>query len=240
MSRRAKKAKKNYQNSLVKKNGAPSPQPSPVKEREVKTKLQTGLSVRVLGRPRIELGKKTMADVVVGKEELIEKKLLQAKEQAAESLTPEKIDENLPLKKVMETQAEIEKNKRLIMWSGIAFFMIIIIFGWFYNTKKVFEANRLEKENQPETVSWDERISEIGNKITEMKDTLEAVKSLSDHLASSTESITASSTPDYSSLPETDLASSSEEESGTLSDEEIKELKDVLEKKASQKIKIVY
>ena len=227
MSRRTKKTKKDHQ-----KKHKEAPKKVVAKKEATEKK---GLSIRVLGRPRIESGKKEMADVVVGKEELIEKELLQAREQSQKK---EKVKEK-PEERLQKTWEEIEKNKRLIMWSGIVFFMVIIIFGWFYNTKKVFEANRLESQKQPTKADWSELIGELGDKMKEMKDNLEAIKTMSNNLASSTEISTASSTKAFSSLPKTDVASSSDE-TKTPDSEEIKELKETLEEKASKKIRIIY
>jgi hypothetical protein len=72
---------------------------------------------------------------------------------------------------------KIEREKRLIMWSGVIFFMILISFFWIYNTRKVFMNSRLEsKSTITEDKTWQELSQEISGKIEDLKEGLKEVE----------------------------------------------------------------
>jgi cytoskeletal protein RodZ len=71
----------------------------------------------------------------------------------------------------------IERDKRLMMWSGVVFFMILISFFWLYNTKQVFQKTSRENRTDFSFSNWSEMTEEISDKMNQLKDDLEGIKS---------------------------------------------------------------
>ena len=70
----------------------------------------------------------------------------------------------------------IEKDKRLMMWAGVTFFMVLIASAWIYNTKKVFEHSNLENDSRFSATEWQNLTAEIDDKIGELKENLKDIK----------------------------------------------------------------
>lgn len=73
-----------------------------------------------------------------------------------------------------KTPEKEERDKRLVMWTGVSFFMFLIIFLWFLNTRTVFfNINNAPKENQfnLEQVSqeFDNILEEAGERIEDIE-----------------------------------------------------------------------
>lgn len=63
-----------------------------------------------------------------------------------------------------------ERDKRLVMWTGVSFFMILIVFLWFINTKKVF--NRINENNKIQNIESSEVSDKIDKTFEEIKEKL--------------------------------------------------------------------
>ncbi|MCK4539804.1 hypothetical protein KAU09_01475 [Candidatus Parcubacteria bacterium] len=72
-----------------------------------------------------------------------------------------------------------EKDKQLIMWSGVTFFMILIIFVWAYQIRHSIGQAKLENNNQ-KTEEWKEVLSDLEKNINGLKTNLEKVKEFSE------------------------------------------------------------
>ena len=86
------------------------------------------------------------------------------------------------LKEITKITKE-EKDKRLVMWSGVIFFMILIIFLWFLNTRKVFSLiGDNGKENNFDvseaTEEFNKAFEELSEKMNAMSQQLMATTSL--------------------------------------------------------------
>ncbi len=68
----------------------------------------------------------------------------------------------------------IEKDKRLIMWSGVTFFMALILTLWVFNMKTVFKS--VEGENEPAGFEWRETTNELSKTINEFKTNWNEIK----------------------------------------------------------------
>ena len=79
-----------------------------------------------------------------------------------------------------------EKDKQLIMWGGIAFFMILIIFVWTYQIRNSINQTKLENNNQ-KTEEWKEVFSDLEKNISNLKTDLEKVKKFSENLDAQTD-----------------------------------------------------
>lgn len=87
-----------------------------------------------------------------------------------------------------------ERKKIMTMWVGVTIVMVIISGLWIYNTKKVFEQNKLKPSNSAD-FSFDklsDSVKDISGKINELKQSLEVASTT---LATTTNSgVTATST----------------------------------------------
>lgn len=81
-----------------------------------------------------------------------------------------------------ETQEEREKKS--VMWAGIAFFMILIIGFWFYNLHSVFELNRQKDSKQ--NFNWSELKQNFDESAGEMERIFSEIKKLQSEPATST------------------------------------------------------
>ncbi len=111
---------------------------------------------------------------------------------------------------------EEQKDRTLLMWAGVTFFMVLIGFVWIMNTKRVFQETKL---SAPESdVNWSELGEGISDTWGTLKQELGEIKKMNQ----------ASSTDDQAStLLDTEVATSTQK-SGELSAEEFEELKQKL------------
>ena len=74
---------------------------------------------------------------------------------------------------------KLEKDKQLIMWSGIIFFMILVVFIWVYQIKSSISQTKSESNNQ-KTEEWKEVFSDLEENIGNLKTDLEKIKEFSE------------------------------------------------------------
>lgn len=111
---------------------------------------------------------------------------------------------------------KVEQEKRLIMWVGVSFFMVLIIFFWFLGIKYVFKQTS-DKESDRSALEQLGNISDqFSQAIQEMKQGLAEIKSEIDIGTNSAESIIG------------DEQVSAQEKPPLFTEEDIEELKDVL------------
>lgn len=70
---------------------------------------------------------------------------------------------------------KIERDKSLIMWSGVTFFMVLIVSLWVYNTKLTFQKISRERASVPE-IEFYQLTENIENKINEIEERLGEIK----------------------------------------------------------------
>ncbi|MEA3398117.1 MAG: hypothetical protein U9R06_00020 [Patescibacteria group bacterium] len=115
---------------------------------------------------------------------------------------------------------KLEKDKRLILISGVTFFMVLILFFWVYNIKNMFKDQVLNNAEETKITDWELLTNEIGDSIKNIKDDIVEIKTFAD-----TASTTLSATSSQFKLPDSGQASSSRE----ISEAEINNLKTKLE-----------
>lgn len=71
---------------------------------------------------------------------------------------------------------KVERNKRLIMWSGVTFFMVLIVFGWAYSTRQVFKNVEGNNEENFSLSDWREITTEISEKMSQIENDLKAIE----------------------------------------------------------------
>ncbi len=81
---------------------------------------------------------------------------------------------------------DMEHGKRMIMWSGVTFFMILILTVWIYNTSKIFQQTKISDNGGGFDLSdWDSLTNELGDRINQMSKGLEELESFSKASSSS-------------------------------------------------------
>lgn len=82
------------------------------------------------------------------------------------------IKENYPIEARIISE-KVERDKRLIMWSGVTFFMLLILVVWLFQTRQVINNTHLSRDSQEVLSSWDELSDDFSKRMIEMKDDLE-------------------------------------------------------------------
>ncbi len=72
----------------------------------------------------------------------------------------------------------VEREKKLIMYTGIAFFMILIVSVWIFNIKNVFESTKAKTGDNTARVQLNEITDEFSKNMEQLKQGLEEIKSL--------------------------------------------------------------
>ena len=182
-------------------------------------------------------GKKVKLSVKVGKKKIIKKRHsvdLSSKrirnEEQIEAIFERKRAE---IKKAESDQNQlyqfkkVERKKRMIMWSGVSFFMVLIMAFWIYNTKQIFETEKNISDSQLPLTDWKEMTKEVGSQINEIRGAVNEMKA------------TTSSDHEIQGLPSNDEVDSIETISSTtevlgisnIEEEVINKLKKKLEEK---------
>jgi hypothetical protein len=125
----------------------------------------------------------------------------------------------------------IERDKKLMMWAGVSFFMILILGFWVLNIKSVFKGATEAREN-PQKFEWGKITNEFDQTIEQIKEGLNELKqaSVTDNISTTTEdNLNASNFLPVSE----DIGSSSPEEGGDLEELKVrlKELEGEIESK---------
>lgn len=74
--------------------------------------------------------------------------------------------------------AKVEREKKLIMHTGIAFFMILIISVWIFNMKTVFKSTKAETGDNAARTQLNEITDEFSKNMERIKQELKEIKSL--------------------------------------------------------------
>ncbi len=83
--------------------------------------------------------------------------------------------------------AKIEREKKLIMHTGIAFFMILITSVWIFNIKNVFESAKTNTGDNTAQLQLNEITDEFSKNMKQIKQGLEEIKSLEKNASSQNE-----------------------------------------------------
>ncbi|MFA6106404.1 MAG: hypothetical protein WC745_01880 [Patescibacteria group bacterium] len=138
---------------------------------------------------------------------------------------------------VFPNPEEVEKNKRLVMWSGVTFFMLAIIVIWVLNIKNIFQAT---PETAKSDFNWEEISDNFSRSMEEAKKGIDEVKDIaSEENATSTPAVlpsdeAASATPSGDgSSPEAGnaIASSTDESAEKVDLKELRKKIEELERK---------
>ncbi|MDD5291319.1 MAG: hypothetical protein PHZ04_04385 [Patescibacteria group bacterium] len=126
---------------------------------------------------------------------------------------------------ILPSQEEkIERDKKLMMWAGVSFFMVLISAFWILNIKSIFKETKEARDN-PQKFEWEKITNEFGQTIEQIKEGLTELKqaAVTDNISTTTED----NANINNFLPTAeDIGSSSP--AGTGSEETLGELKDRL------------
>lgn len=73
-------------------------------------------------------------------------------------------------------EGKVEQDKRLMMWAGVCFFMVLILFFWILNIKNIFKINEVGNNNKEERFNWQEISDEFSKTMEELKEGLGEIK----------------------------------------------------------------
>ena len=119
-------------------------------------------------------------------------------------------------------EAKLDREKQLIIFSGVTFFMVLIAFFWIINVSQVFEKMRVSsEENNDLANTWQELSEGLGQRLDQMKVDLGKIDELKDNLTAEQYNATAAR-----KLPSNDLGSTTEDE---ITEEQVEKLKAILE-----------
>lgn len=74
-------------------------------------------------------------------------------------------------------QEKVDRDKRLIMWTGVTFFMLLIVVVWIFSMKYQLEQVRIENSNSESSQDWRELSDEVGEKMAEIISGFKKIKS---------------------------------------------------------------
>ena len=80
--------------------------------------------------------------------------------------------------KEKKTKDKDEKDKRLVMWTGVAFFMFLIVFLWFLNIRTVFSNASFGIGNKDSKIDFDEISEEFNKSFEKVKETMDELNKM--------------------------------------------------------------
>jgi hypothetical protein len=80
-------------------------------------------------------------------------------------------------KKTIERHPLIERDKRLIMYSGVSFFMLLIVFFWIINIKQVFKQTAANSQTNNSLAEFDQLSGDLSEALEEIKNGVREIKS---------------------------------------------------------------
>ena len=121
-------------------------------------------------------------------------------------------------------EARLDKEKQLIIFSGVTFFMVLIAFFWIFNISQVFKKMSVANENENNNDmadTWQELSEGLGNSLDQMRFNLEKVDELKDNLM-----VEQYASTTIEKLPDNEFESVAEQE---ITEEQVEKLKSMLE-----------
>ncbi len=70
-----------------------------------------------------------------------------------------------------------DRDKIFLMWTGVSFFMILIVIFWIYNIKENLQQARLEGERSEKAITWNKMTDELNEKMLQLKTEINVVRS---------------------------------------------------------------
>jgi len=100
------------------------------------------------------------------------KKTAPVKKKSEIKINPETLDQEM----VSAYQEDkVERDKKMIMWTGVSFFMVLILVGWTWSFKKAMKKINVQSD-QGSAIDWAEISSDFSQTMDQMKQGLAEVK----------------------------------------------------------------
>ena len=133
---------------------------------------------KIAKKTAVKKPKKAVVKRKIAKKTVKPRKARPAAEAGRKKITHEDIE-----KKIDEINIEgiikKERDKRMILWAGVSFFMILIFAFWIFNLKQTFK--RIETENTGgDDFEWSEIADDFSKSMSEMKENLAEIKKFTD------------------------------------------------------------
>lgn len=235
--RRRLKTTKNEKKNITKTSPKKAPSKKPKKEesKEQVMPKNKGVSVRVIGKKKEEKETRLEAPVKSIPEKNIEAELERRRIAAAEAAKPAFLRGATTTIPIQASPRDLDKQKQVIMWSGITFCMILIAFFWLNSTRRVVEeSGKNMQEKGSVNQVWDDAVDELSDKISEMQNSVDSINSF----GKVTPIKPATTTPD---LPILSTASSSASTSlPVLNKEEFEKIDQKVNPQVKEKIRFIY
>ena len=122
-----------------------------------------------------------------------------------------------------------EGGRKLIMWSGVTFFMVLIVCFWGYQTKQDFQQRVLAKQDNTLMNKWTDATKEISDKVENLNQGIEAIKSFEQDIVADTAVATATEPEIADIIQATTTEENINASSTQIKEEFIKELKSKIE-----------
>jgi len=71
---------------------------------------------------------------------------------------------------------KVERDKRLMMWAGVAFFMVLIFGVWIFNLKNIFKTTEIKNTNNSAVQEWDKIADEFSKTLEKVKEGMAELK----------------------------------------------------------------
>ncbi len=128
-----------------------------------------------------------------------------------------------------------ERDKRMILWAGVSFFMVLIFAFWIFNLKQTFK--QIESENTGgEDFEWSKITDDFSKTMGEMKKNIAEIKKFTD-TAENYETSTSTAIKVSTSTEDKIISTSTSAQQGDLGElEELKAKLEELEKKLNMDI----
>lgn len=231
MRRRLKTTKKE-KTVVSKPKAVKSAKKTPKKSEEIVPKKKA-LSVRVLGQKKKLVEEKP--------EPIIDEKVIAAelekRKEESQSAKPAYLRAAVPSAQIEKSARDLEKQKQVIMWTGITFCMILIAFFWLSSTRRVVEEsgeNMQEKSQASKT--WDQAVDELSDKINEMEVGVNSINSF----GKVTVPNQGTSTPVLPDLILPTASSSASSSLPVLNKEEFEKIDQKIQPEVKEKIRFIY
>ncbi len=159
------------------------------KSKKVQLKVRVAQKIEVKSQKLEETQIKSKKGAVAAKEKIIEKinilpalgqatkeKIIEKKEIAKKIKQPKKKTKKQPQDVKQSDPEKIERDKRLMMWAGVTFFMVLIFGVWIFNIKNVFKTIENTDTNSSAVQEWDKIADEFSATLEKVKEGMAELK----------------------------------------------------------------
>ncbi len=153
------------------------PQAEKTDDKPVFAPADTTSSVKAMDVKKALAGK----EAIMGKQQMSEKKqeAKKEKEEVIKKVKQQEKKTKKQLKVVKHIDSErMERDKRLMMWAGVTFFMVLIFGAWVFNLKNIFKTTENTDINNSAVQEWDKIADEFTKTLEKVKEGMAELKEI--------------------------------------------------------------